>query len=455
MTSDTISKPKVLLVGDFEHSRQRWKQLESIAEVIYYECQTRDQLKHDLQTKYNDVTCIAKDFFSFPKIGRFDADLAQYMPKSLKTLSHAGAGYDQVEVDAFTKLGVQVSNVTEPVIAPTADTAVFLVLSCMRRFLAGRDMLKQGKWPEEKPSIHRSFPMGMSPEGKVLGILGMGGIGRAIRDKLTPFGFEKIVYYNRSQLSPELEKGTEYVSLDELFRTADVIVIGIPLNKNTRHLINKEAVDKMKDGVVLVNIARGAIIDEKILPGLLKSGKIGAFGADVFETEPRVSPELYDLPNAVCTPHMGCHTAEDTRNIESWAADCIEHYINTGKLKTIVSEQKALGASKHSSAFRRAMVSELRPLRSYSVEQPSIPKSTSKLAGTKEYLKKLQTEDTPESENMLKIFRKIGAVSVVVVFASIGIAAYKERAAPTTVITEEVIDIPMDLSQDIRYQKRA
>ena len=96
----------------------------------------------------------------------------------------------------------------------------------------------------------------------------------------------------------------------------------------------------MKDGVVLVNIARGAIIDEAVLPEMIKSGKIGAFGSDVFEHEPQVSPELYELPNVVSLPHLGTHSIEASRSMEEWVVENVESYIKTGKVKTIVPEQK-------------------------------------------------------------------------------------------------------------------
>ena len=105
--------------------------------------------------------------------------------------------------------------------------------------------------------------MGHSPEGKVVGILGMGGIGRAIRDRLKPFGFTKILYHNRKPLSSDLEGGAEYVSKEDLFKQADIICISVPLNAHTKHSINKEAISQMKDGVILINTARGAVIDEK------------------------------------------------------------------------------------------------------------------------------------------------------------------------------------------------
>ena len=336
----TNPKPKVLRTSPFALSETRWNKLREIADVIDCESKNREEFISDLQTKYNDITSIARDFDSIEITGRLDAEIAKYAPSSLKSISHCGAGYDQIDVEPFTKLGIQVSNVTDPVAGPTADTAVFLLLAAMRSFIQGHKALIQGKWPKAAAEGKTVIEMAHSPQGKVLAILGMGGIGRAIRDRLTPFGFDKIIYYNRNRLSPELEGNAEYVSLDELYRTADVIVIGIPLNANTRHMINRDSIGKMKDGVVLVNIARGAIIDEAVLPEMIKSGKIGAFGSDVFEHEPQVSPELYELPNVVSLPHLGTHSIEASRSMEEWVVENVESYIKTGKVKTIVPEQK-------------------------------------------------------------------------------------------------------------------
>ncbi|RCK61011.1 Glyoxylate reductase 1 [Candida viswanathii] len=338
----TKPRAKVLRTSPFSLSESKWNELRKIADVIDCESTNRDEFIRDLQTKYADITNIARDFDSLAITGRLDAEIAKHVPSTLKTISHCGAGYDQIDVAPFTEIGVQVSNVTDPVAGPTADTAVFLVLGAMRRFVDGHKALIAGQWPKAAAEGRNVIDMAHSPQGKTLAILGMGGIGRAIRDRLTPFGFDKIIYYNRNRLSPELEKNAQYVSLDELYRTADVIVIGIPLNANTRHMINKESIGKMKDGVVLVNIARGAIIDEAVLPEMIKSGKIGAFGSDVFEHEPEVSPELYNLPNVVSLPHLGTHSIEASRNMEEWVVENIESFIKTGKVKTIVPEQKGL-----------------------------------------------------------------------------------------------------------------
>lgn len=335
----TTVRPKVLRLGRIDFAQAKWDQVAKIADIIDCDSQNRDEFIKDLQTKYKDITNIARTYASVEQTGRFDAELASHMPETLKSVSHNGAGYDQIDVQPFTDRGIQVSNVTVPVEGPTAVTAVYLVLTCLRNYQVGHQILVNGGWDAKKCG---GAKLGHSPEGKVVGILGMGGIGRAIRDRLQPFGFSKIVYHNRKPLSKELEGGAEYVTKEELFKEADIICISVPLNSHTRHSINKETINQMKDGVILVNTARGAVVDEKVIPELIKSGKIGAFGADVFENEPEVSPELYELPNVVSLPHMGTHTIEACREMEEWVAENVESYINTGKVKTIVPEQQGV-----------------------------------------------------------------------------------------------------------------
>ncbi|ODV82235.1 uncharacterized protein CANTADRAFT_88156 [Suhomyces tanzawaensis NRRL Y-17324] len=330
----STTKPKVLRLGKVIYAHQKWEELEKVAEVITCTSKNRDEFFQDLKGKYSDVVSITRTFASVEQTGRFDEELVLHLPASVKTVSHCGAGYDQVDAEPLKQRGIQLSNVTVPVEAPTADTAIYLILAALRNFQIGHNHLVAGQWGKSPRP-----PIGRTPEGKTIGLLGMGGIGRAIRDRLKPFGFEKITYYNRSRLSEELEAGAVYTPLDQLLRESDIVVVGIPLNAKTKHSINKETFDKMKDDAILINIARGAIIDEKELIEALKQGKIGAFGADVFEHEPEVPKELYELPNVVSLPHMGTYAYEATKNMEEWVVQNVEEFLKTGKVKTIVPEQ--------------------------------------------------------------------------------------------------------------------
>ncbi|EDK44171.1 conserved hypothetical protein [Lodderomyces elongisporus NRRL YB-4239] len=334
---NSTPKPKVLRLGKIRFGQEKWDEVSKYAEVVDCDSANREQFLKDLQGKYSDVTNISRTFESVAQTGRFDEEVAAHVPKTLVSVSHTGAGYDQVDVEPFTKRGIQVSNITVPVEAPTADTAVWLAITCLRNYKVASDLVKQGKWPGQAAA---GAKLGHSPEGKVVGIMGMGGIGRAIRDRLKPFGFEKIIYYNRSRLDPKLEAGAEYVSKEELFKQSDIIMISIPLNAHTRHSIDKSAIEQMKDGVILVNTARGAVIKESELPELIKSGKIGALGADVFENEPEIPKELLELPQVVALPHVGTYTSEAIKNMEDWVADNVLSAIKTGKVKSIVPEQK-------------------------------------------------------------------------------------------------------------------
>lgn len=334
-----MPKPQVLWIAKEFGAKAAWEKLSSIADVHLVSSANREEFVKDLNGKYKDLVAIGRTF-DISVSGRFDQELVSNFPPSVKCVSNCGAGYDQVDVQPLIDRNIQLSNVTTPVEGPTADTAVFLVLSAIRNFQHGHDLMVQGKW---KPGVKCAGALvGHNPSALNVGILGMGGIGRAIRDRLKPFGFKKITYYNRNQLSPELELGAEYVSFDKLIAESDVICVSVPLNKHTHHLLNAETMGKMKKDVVIVNTARGAVIDEAVMLDKLKKQEIGFFGSDVFEFEPKVSQELLDLPNVISLPHMGTHTVEAIRELEEFTIANIEAFLKTGKVNTIVPEMASV-----------------------------------------------------------------------------------------------------------------
>jgi D-3-phosphoglycerate dehydrogenase len=151
--------------------------------------------------------------------------------------------------------------------------------------------------------------LGYDPQNKVLGIVGMGGIGREVAARARAFGM-KIQYYNRSRLSPELEQGAKYVSFEDLLQTSDAISLNCSLTKTTVGIIGKKEFEQMKDGVILVNTARGKLIDEDALVEALDNGKVFSAGLDVYEEEPKVHEGLLNNPNVVLLPHVGTATRE-------------------------------------------------------------------------------------------------------------------------------------------------
>ncbi len=333
MTIDTIEKPRVLILGNVSWAKDKLEELKDIAQIETYTSTSREEFIYDLQHKYDGVTSIFKSWESAKITGRFDKKIAEHMPSSVKTISNKGAGYEHIDVDFFTDKGIQISNVTDPVQIATADTHFWLLLGALRNFGQAEKNLRKGKWIT-------GVDLGEDPSSKVLGILGMGGIGRRVRDRAQPFGFKKIIYNNRSRLDPAIEKDSEFVSLDELLQTADIISINVPLNEETRHLINEKTLAKAKDGVIIVNTARGPIIDEKALVNALASGKVKSVGLDVFHNEPEVSPELLENDKVILTPHFGILTKKTLYDTEAFVIANIRSYLTTGKLISPVPEQK-------------------------------------------------------------------------------------------------------------------
>lgn len=254
----------------------------------------------------------------------------------MKFIAHNGAGYDQIDVHACTEHGVKVSNVPSAPDDATADTTIFLMLGALRGFNTSMFAAREGHFKGQKAP-----PLGHDPQGKVLGILGMGGIGRNLMKKAAVFGMTT-QYHNRNKLSEEASGGAKYVSFDELLATSDVLSLNLPLNKNTRHIISTKEFEKMKEGIVIVNTARGAVMDEAALVKALDSGKVWSCGLDVFEEEPKIHEGLIKNPHVMLLPHMGTWTVETQYKMEVWCIENVRSAVEKGSLKSIVPEQKDL-----------------------------------------------------------------------------------------------------------------
>ncbi|KAL2215795.1 glyoxylate/hydroxypyruvate reductase [Thermoascus aurantiacus ATCC 26904] len=333
------TKPKVLLLGQIDHAHSSWSALGEIAEIVKPTATNRAEFIQECREgKLDGVVAAYRTFGSFEITGLIDEEIVGVLPKSLRFLAHCGAGYDQIDVHACSARDppLRVSNVPTAADDATADVNMFLILGALRNFNAGMAALREGKWRGQPPPA-----LGHDPRGKTLGILGMGGIGRNLKRKAEAFGM-KVIYHNRRPLSDELAGGARYVSFDELLAESDVISLNLPLNKNTHHIIGKAEFAKMKDGVVIVNTARGAVMDEDALVQALDSGKVRCAGLDVFEAEPRVHPGLLRNPNVVLVPHMGTWTVETQTAMEEWAIENVRLALETGKLKSPVPEQADL-----------------------------------------------------------------------------------------------------------------
>jgi glyoxylate reductase len=225
----------------------------------------------------------------------------------LRAVCNVAVGFDNIDVPAATKRGVLVTNTPGVLTEATADLAMTLILAVTRRIGEGERLLRN----RETWSWHMFMLLGMGLQEKTLGVVGMGAIGQSVARRAKAFGME-IVYSDARPASDEVERelGATRVELDELLRTADVVTVHAPLMDETRHLIDADALAKMKETAYLVNSARGPIIDEAALVDALKSGQIAGAGLDVFENEPDVHPGLLELDNVVIIPHLGSATIE-------------------------------------------------------------------------------------------------------------------------------------------------
>ncbi|KAL3420823.1 glyoxylate reductase [Phlyctema vagabunda] len=332
-----MAKPQILLLGEIEHAHAEWAELSALGDVIEPKARSRAEFIDECKTgRFENAVVAYRTFGSVAISGLVDEELVAVLPKGLKFIAHNGAGYDQIDVHACSAREIRVSNVPTAVDDATADVNMFLILGALRGFNTSMFALRAGHWKGSPPP-----PLGHDPQGKVLGILGMGGIGRNLMKKAAAFGMTT-QYYNRSKLSEELSGGAKYVSFDELLATSDVLSLNLPLNKQTRHIISTKEFEKMKKGVVIVNTARGAVMDEDALVKALESGRVWSCGLDVFEEEPKVHPGLVANPNVMLVPHMGTWTVETQTKMEVWCIENVKSALEKGVLKSPVPEQKDL-----------------------------------------------------------------------------------------------------------------
>jgi len=232
---------------------------------------------------------------------RIDVELLDSAP-ALKVIANYAVGYDNIDVGAARERSIEVTNTPGVLTEATADLAWALLLAAARNLGAGERMVRAGEWTGWGPMQLLGEPL----QGRTLGIVGMGAIGQAVARRGKGFGME-IVYFNRNRVAPEIESslGAEFVIFDELLRRSDFISLHAPLNDHSRHLFNQQTFELMKSSAVLVNTARGALIDEVELVAALRDGRLAAAGLDVYEFEPKITEGLLGLDNVVLAPHLG------------------------------------------------------------------------------------------------------------------------------------------------------
>lgn len=272
-------------------------------------------------------------------VERIDAQtLAQ--ATGLRICANMAVGYNNFDLPEMTKRGVLGTNTPDVLTQTTADFGFALLMATARRVAESEHFLRAGKW------TRWSYDMfaGSDVYGSTLGILGMGRIGQGIAQRGAHGFAMKVIYHNRSRLTPELEaqcKAT-YVSKEELLRTADHLVLVLPYSPQSHHAIGAVELAQMKPTATLVNIARGGIVDDAALAVALRDKTIAAAGLDVFEGEPKVHPDLLCVPNVVLTPHIASATMPTRLAMANLAADNLIEFLVNGKPLTPLNPELLL-----------------------------------------------------------------------------------------------------------------
>jgi D-3-phosphoglycerate dehydrogenase len=280
----------------------------------------------------------------------------------LKVVGRAGIGVDNVDRDAASKKGVIVMNTPFGNMITTAEHAIAMMFAVARQIPEASASTHAGKWEKSK------F-MGVELTGKTLGVIGAGNIGGIVCDRARGLKM-KVVAYDPFLSEEKADKmGVEKVTLETLLTRADFITLHVPLTEQTKNILSAENLAKTKKGVRIINCARGGLVDERALAELLVSGHVAGAAFDVFQTEPAIENPLFDLPNVVCTPHLGAATTEAQENVALQVAEQMSDYLLTGAVTNALNmpsvtaeEAKIMGPwlalAGHLGAFIGQMTSE-------------------------------------------------------------------------------------------------
>jgi D-3-phosphoglycerate dehydrogenase / 2-oxoglutarate reductase len=248
---------------------------------------------------------------------RPDADIIA-AGKKLKIIGRAGIGVDNVDIEAASRYGVMVMNTPRANSVATAEQTMALMLAVNRNTVPAHNSVAAGNWD-------RSRFVGTELAGKTLGIIGFGYIGRLVARRARAFGMNIIAHDPYIPEEVVTEIGAQLLSLPEFFAQADIITLHSVVTPETTNLINQETIAQMKDGVMIINVARGKLIDEQALAQALNSGKVAAAALDVYQKEPPEGSPLIGLPNVLHTPHLGASSKEAQRRV---AEEIVEQVVD-------------------------------------------------------------------------------------------------------------------------------
>jgi len=242
----------------------------------------------------------------------------------LKVISNYAVGYNNIDLEYATKKGIYVTNTPDVLTEATADLTWALMLAVARRVVEGDKVVRSGNFKGWAPDLL----LGNEVYGKTLGIIGLGQIGSAVAKRAKGFGMRVIYWSREKKIILEQQLNLEYMSLPELLKKADFVSVNVALTPATRHLLGQKEFSLMKKNAIIVNTARGPIIDEEALVEALKSGTIKAAGLDVYEKEPEVHPKLRELDNIVLAPHVGSGTEQTRAKMAQMVVDDVLMALN-------------------------------------------------------------------------------------------------------------------------------
>jgi glyoxylate reductase len=262
-----------------------------------------------------------------------DDELLDAAPRA-RVIANCAVGFDNVDLNAASRRGIPVTNTPDVLTDATADFAFALLLAAARRVVEGDALVRSGHWTGWEPGQL----LGATVGGACLGIVGLGRIGLAVAQRARGFGM-RIVYASPVAIAGAAEVGARHVPLGELLSEADFVTLHCPLSPDTRHLIDAQALARMKPTAILVNTARGPIVDERALAQALSDGAIMGAGLDVFEDEPAVCPELLRSGRAVLAPHAGSATTSTRAKMAEICARAVRDTLAGRRPQTVINPE--------------------------------------------------------------------------------------------------------------------
>ena len=310
----TMAKPKILVT----------RQLPSEVENRLVRDFAAELNESDRALGTAEIADRAKEFDALliTSMDRCRKDLIDALPPSIRMIATFSVGTDHIDIPAAKARGIAVSNTPDVLTDATADIALLLMLGAARGAVWGDKMVRENRWGVPSPTS----PLGFDVTGQRLGIIGMGRIGQAVAKRARAFDMT-LHYHNRSKMNATLEHGaTFHARLDDMLPHCDFLSINCASTPETRDLINARTIGLLPEGSIVVNTARGEIIDDEALIAALKSGKLAAAGLDVFKGEPNIDPRYRELENVFMLPHLGSATKNTRIAMGMKAVDNLEAF---------------------------------------------------------------------------------------------------------------------------------